>query len=416
MVKDNLNPLVSAQKQVKEACDSLNLDPAIYEYLKEPKRIIEVSIPVKMYDGSLKVFKGYRSLHNDAIGPGKGGIRFHPDVNADEVKALSIWMTFKACVAGIPFGGAKGGIACDPKTLSKGELERLSRGYVREIYKYLGEKIDIPAPDVGSNSQIMAWMIDEYMQISGGCDTGAITGKPTNFGGSKGRDEATGFGVVITAREALKKIGRDIKGATLTLHGFGNVGSYTAKHFENQGGKLIAVALREIAIYDPNGLDYEDLAKHLLTNKNLTNYSNASKISLEEFWELNVDVFVPAAVENTINSKNAKLINASIICEAANGPTTCEADCILAERGIDVIPDILANAGGVVVSYFEWVQSLTKLYWPVEEVVQREETAMVNAFKDVLEVVEKYQVTYRKAAYMSSIKKLSDVMKLRGWF
>lgn len=415
MVNDNLNPLESAQKQVKEACDALGLDPAIYEYLKEPKRIIEVSIPVKMYDGSLRVFKGYRSLHSDAIGPGKGGIRFHPDVNADEVKALSIWMTFKACVAGIPFGGAKGGIACDPKTLSRGELERLSRGYVREIYKYLGEKIDIPAPDVGSTGQIMAWMIDEYMQISGGSDTGAITGKPTNFGGSKGRDEATGFGVIITAREALKKIGRDMKGATFSLHGFGNVGSYSAKHLQNKGGKLIAVALREIAIYDPNGLDYNDLADHLLSNRNLVNYPNAAKISLEEFWELEVDVFIPAAVENTINSKIAKTINAKIICEAANGPTTSEADCILEERGIQVLPDILANAGGVTVSYFEWVQSLTKLYWPVEEVVEREEIAMVEAFKDVWEVANKYQVTYRKAAYMSSIKKLSDVMKLRGW-
>lgn len=415
MVNDNLNPLESAQKQVKEACEALNLDPAIYEYIKEPRRIIEVSIPVKMCDGSLKVFKGYRSLHSDAIGPGKGGIRFHPDVNADEVKALSIWMTFKACVAGIPFGGAKGGIACDPKILTKPEMEKLSRGYVREIYKYLGEKIDIPAPDVGSDGQVMAWMIDEYMQISGGSDTGAITGKPTIFGGSKGRDEATGFGVIITAREALKKIGRDIKGATFTLHGFGNVGSYSAKHLQNQGGKLIAVALREVAIYDPKGLDYEDLAKHLLTNKNLVNYPNATTISLEEFWKLEVDVFLPAAVENTINSKNAKVINAKIIGEAANGPTTPEADVILDQRGIQVIPDILANAGGVTVSYFEWVQSLTKLYWSVKEVVEREELAMVNAFNDVWEVKDKYQVTYRKAAYMSSIKKLSDVMKLRGW-
>lgn len=415
MAKDNLNPLESAQKQIKDACDALNLDPSMYKLLKEPKRIIEVSIPVKMDNGSLEVFKGYRSLHNDAIGPGKGGIRFHPDLNSDEVKALSIWMTLKCCVAGVPFGGAKGGVAVDPKQLSNNELEKLSRGYIREMFEYLGEKIDIPAPDVGTNGQIMGWMIDEYMKITEGSHTGVITGKPTVLGGSKGREEATGFGVAIVARETIKKLGLNIKNTTFTLQGFGNVGSYTAKHLQNQGGKIVGIALRDSAIYNPDGLDYEDMATHLKTNKNLSNYPKASKISLDEFWKLNVDVFIPAAMENAIDSEIAKKINVKIICEAANGPTTPDADIILEERGILVTPDILTNAGGVTVSYFEWVQNLYKLYWYVDEVITREETAMVNAFNDIWDIVERYNVSFRKAAYMSSIKKLTDVMKLRGW-
>lgn len=416
MINESLNPLKSAQNQIKIACDALDLDPAVYELLKEPQRVIEISIPVKMDDNSIKVFKGYRSLHNDAIGPGKGGIRFHPDVSLDEVKALSIWMTFKCCVTGIPYGGAKGGVTVDPSKLSQGELERLSRGYIQRLYYYLGEKIDIPAPDINTNSQVMAWMVDEYIKLNGNFVSGVITGKPSEWGGSKGRDEATGSGVAVVAREAAKKIGMDIKKATISIQGFGNVGGFTAKHLENQGAKIVAVCLRDFAIYNEDGLDYEDMRLHLDTHKNLSEYPKADKISIDEFWSLNVDILIPAAMENTITRENAEKINAKLICEAANGPITPEADEILEDKGILVTPDILTNAGGVTVSYFEWVQNLYKFYWSVEEVIKREEISMVNAFNDIWEVVEKHKVSFRKAAYMSSIKKLADIMKLRGWY
>ncbi|NLY45149.1 MAG: Glu/Leu/Phe/Val dehydrogenase [Tissierella sp.] len=416
MTNENLNPLESAQQQIKSACDILSLEPSVYELLKEPQRVIEVSIPVKMDDGSVKVFKGYRSLHNDAIGPGKGGIRFHPDVNMDEVKALSIWMTFKCCVTGIPYGGAKGGVTVDPRTLSQGELERLSRGYVQGIYKYLGEKIDIPAPDVNTNGQIMAWMLDEYIKLKGDYQSATFTGKTTSLGGSKGRDEATGSGVAIIAQEAIKKIGLNIKNSTVAIQGFGNVGGYTAKHIQLRGAKLVAIGLRDCAIYNKDGLDYEDMKNHLKTNNNLSNYPKASKISLDEFWSSDVDVLIPAAIENAIRSNTAELIKAKLICEAANGPITTDADKVLEEKGILVTPDILTNAGGVTVSYFEWVQNLYGYYWEVEKIIRKEEIAMINAFNDIWSIVDKYNVSFRKAAYISSIKKLADVMKLRGWY
>ncbi len=416
MLKENLNPLKTAQEQIKLACDALGLDSDVYELLKEPKRIIEIAIPVKMDNGSIKVFKGYRSLHSDAIGPGKGGVRFHPDVTFDEVKALSIWMTFKCCVTGIPFGGAKGGIAVDPSKLSQGELERLSRGYIQGLYKYLGEKIDIPAPDVNTNGQIMSWMVDEYIKLKGNFELGVITGKPTIWGGSKGRDEATGAGVSIIAKEAAKKLGLDIKNTSVAIQGFGNVGSFTAKHMQNKGAKIVSIGLRNHAIYNEEGLDYEDMKNFLKTNKSLGEYPKATKISLDEFWSLNVDILIPAAIENAITSKVAKKINAKLICEAANGPITSDADNILNEKKVLVTPDILTNAGGVTVSYFEWVQNLYNFYWDIEEIVRKEETAMINAFNHIWDIVENYDVSFRKAAYMSSIKKLADVMKLRGWY
>jgi glutamate dehydrogenase len=416
MSKDNLNPLESARHQIKMACDALSLDESVYELLKDPKRVIELSIPVNMDDGSVKVFKGYRSLHNDAVGPGKGGIRFHPDVNLDEVKALSVWMSFKCCVTGIPYGGAKGGIIVNPKELSKGELERLSRGYIQGLYKYLGEKIDVPAPDVNTNGQIMSWMVDEYMKLTGEFALGTITGKPVEFGGSHGRGEATGLGVAITARETLKKLDIDINKATVSLQGFGNVGSFTAKHLQNQGAKIVALAMRNFTLYNENGLDYNDLLLHLKENKDLSNYPKSEKISIDEFWDLNVDIFVPAALENVITSDVAKKINAKIICEAANGPTTPSADKILEERNILVTPDILTNAGGVTVSYFEWVQNLYGYYWDIDEITQKEEKSMVDAFNNVWDIKVTYNTSFRKAAYMSSIKKLADTMKLRGWY
>lgn len=421
MSKENLNPLESAQSQVKKACDTLKLGADVYELLKEPKRMIEISIPVKMDDGKLKVFKGYRALHNDAIGPGKGGIRLHPGVNSDEVKALSVWMTFKCGVMGVPYGGAKGGITVDPLTLSQGELERLSRGYVQGLHKYLGEKIDIPAPDVGSNGQVMAWMVDEYIKLTGENNMGVITGKPVSWGGSKGRNEATGFGVSVVAREAAKRVGIDMTKATVAIQGFGNVGRYTVKNVERQGSKIVAIgewapSVGTYAIYNENGLDFEDMAKHMDQNKNLIEYPKAKRISLEEFWELEVDIFMPAALENAIQEKEAKAINAKLICEAANGPITPAADAILKEKGIVVTPDLLSNAGGVIVSYFEWVQNRYGYYWSEKEVEQKQEVEMVNAFNDIWDLSEEYNVTVREAAYMIAVKKVADVMKLRGWY
>lgn len=423
MERENLNPLENAQRQIKMACDKLGLNPAAYEILKEPQRVIEISIPIKMDDETVKVFKGYRSLHNDAIGPGKGGIRFHPDVNLDEVKALSIWMTFKCCVTGIPYGGAKGGITVNPKELSEGELERLSRGYIQGIYKYLGDRIDIPAPDVNTDGKIMAWMVDEFNKLSGHHEIGVITGKPVLWGGSEGRNEATGIGVAYTVREALKKYNINIKDATIAVQGFGNVGSFTVKNIQRLGANIVAIAhhnkeIGAYAIYNKDGLDFDELYEYYYKNgnRNFLKYPKGEIISGDDFWKLNVDVLIPAALENVITKEVAENINAKLICEAANGPTTPEADDILDGRGIPLIPDILANSGGVTVSYFEWVQNLYGYYWEENEIIKKLERAMVNAFNDIWKIKEDYDVSMRKAAYLHSVKKVANVMKLRGWY
>ncbi|MFA5577785.1 MAG: Glu/Leu/Phe/Val dehydrogenase [Tissierellaceae bacterium] len=421
MSKESLNPLESAQIQVKKACDALNLGPDVYELLKEPQRMIEISIPVKMDDGTLKVFKGYRAAHNTAIGPGKGGIRFHPGVNPDEVKALSVWMTFKCGVMGVPYGGAKGGITVDPLQLSQGELERLSRGYIQGLHKFLGEKLDIPAPDVGSNGQVMAWMVDEFIKLKGYDELGVITGKPVAWGGSEGRNEATGFGVSVIAREAARELGMDITKSTVAIQGFGNVGRYTVKNVQKQGAKIVALAewtpaVGPFAIYNKDGLDFEDMAEYVKKHMNLIGYPKADRITLEEFWELDVDMLIPAALENAITEDVAKVVKAKLICEAANGPITPGADAILKERGIPVTPDILTNAGGVTVSYFEWVQNQYGYYWSEKEVEEKQEVEMVKAFKAIWKLKSEYNVTVREAAYMLSVKKVADVMKLRGWY
>jgi len=421
MSKENLNPLESAQLQVKHACDALGLAPEVYELLKEPKRMIEIAIPVKMDDGSLKVFKGYRSLHNDSVGPGKGGIRLHPGVNPDEVKALSVWMTFKCGVMGVPYGGGKGGITVDPLKLSQGELERLSRGYIQGLYKYLGEKIDVPAPDVGSNGQVMAWMVDEYIKLTGNMSVGVITGKPVAWGGSEGRNEATGFGVSVIAREAARELGMDMTKITCAIQGFGNVGRYTVKNVERQGAKIVAIAewapsVGTYAIYNENGLDFNEMAAYIDEHRNLVDFPKAKRITLDEFWQLDVDMLIPAALENAITEDVAKVVKAKLICEAANGPITPDADAILKERGIIVTPDILTNAGGVTVSYFEWVQNLYGYYWSEKEVEEKQEVEMVKAFNAIWKLREEYKVTVRDAAYMLSVKKVAEVMKLRGWY
>ncbi|VIH71548.1 NAD-specific glutamate dehydrogenase [Clostridioides difficile] len=417
----DVNVFEMAQSQVKNACDKLGMEPAVYELLKEPMRVIEVSIPVKMDDGSIKTFKGFRSQHNDAVGPTKGGIRFHQNVSRDEVKALSIWMTFKCSVTGIPYGGGKGGIIVDPSTLSQGELERLSRGYIDGIYKLIGEKVDVPAPDVNTNGQIMSWMVDEYNKLTGQSSIGVITGKPVEFGGSLGRTAATGFGVAVTAREAAAKLGIDMKKAKIAVQGIGNVGSYTVLNCEKLGGTVVAMAEwckseGSYAIYNENGLDGQAMLDYMKEHGNLLNFPGAKRISLEEFWASDVDIVIPAALENSITKEVAESIKAKLVCEAANGPTTPEADEVFAERGIVLTPDILTNAGGVTVSYFEWVQNLYGYYWSEEEVEQKEEIAMVKAFESIWKIKEEYNVTMREASYMHSIKKVAEAMKLRGWY
>lgn len=416
MPRENLNPFDNVQLQLKKACDNLNIDPNVYEILKEPLRVLEVSIPVKMDDGTIKVFKGFRSQHNDAVGPTKGGIRFHPGVTRDEVRALSMWMTFKCSVTGIPYGGGKGGIIVDPSTLSEGELERLSRGYIDAIYKLIGEKVDVPAPDVNTNGKIMAWMVDEYCKLTGKSSIGVITGKPLEFGGSLGRNAATGFGVAVVVREACKKLNIELNKSTVAIQGFGNVGSFTATNIDKLGGKIVAIAEWNGIIYNENGINIKDLLEYHKSNKSIIGFPGAKVIDSNTFWSLPVDILIPAALENVITTDNAGLIKAKIVAEAANGPTTPEADSILEQKGILLIPDILCNAGGVTVSYFEWVQNLYGYYWSEEEVEQKEEIAMVNAFNNLWKIKEDYSVSMRNSAYMYSVKRVASAMKARGWY
>ncbi|RVU55594.1 Glu/Leu/Phe/Val family dehydrogenase [Anaerosphaera multitolerans] len=419
---DTLNPLVAAQEKVRIACEKLGADPAVYELLKEPKRVIEVTIPVKMDDGTVKTFKGWRSVHSDAVGPGKGGVRFHPDVNMDEVKALSLWMTFKGGALGLPYGGGKGGISVDPSELSDRELEQLARGYVRAIHKYLGERIDIPAPDVGTNGQVMSWFMDEYAALTGdNMNMGTFTGKPVAFGGSEGRNEATGFGVAVVTREAAKRFGIDIKTAKIAVQGFGNVGSFTVKNIERQGGKVCAIAEWDknegnYALYNEKGIDFAELLAYKEENKTILGFPGATKITADEFWTNEYDILIPAALENAVTGEVAKKLNVKLVCEAANGPVTPEGDAVLEERGINLTPDILTNSGGVVVSYYEWVQNQYGYYWSVEEVEEKQEADMMKAIEGVFGVADEFNVTPREAVYMYAIKSIDEAMKLRGWY
>ena len=417
MAKETLNPFEIAQKQIKSACDKLNADPAVYEILKNPMRVLEVSFPVKLDDGTVKTFVGYRSQHNNAVGPFKGGLRFHPGVTRDEVKALSTWMTFKCSVAGIPYGGGKGGMAINPKEYSKAELERISKGFAKAISPIIGEKVDIPAPDVNTNGQIMSWMVDAYEEVAGKSTKGVFTGKPLEFGGSLARTEATGYGVHLTTKKALEKLNIDVKGATYAVQGFGNVGFYTAYYAYKDGAKIVAFSNSDVAVYNENGIDMEAVIKDFEENGRIAaNKGYGKDITNNELLELEVDVLAPCALENQITSENADRIKAKVITEGANGPTTPEADEILFKKGIIVIPDILANSGGVVVSYFEWVQNLQSYYWPFEEVQQKEDALLSTAFEDVWNLADEYKVDLRNAAYMKSIERISKAMKLRGWY
>lgn len=414
--RENLYEVVL--EQVTTACEALKIDVAVCELLKEPMRTLNVSFPVKMDDGSIRVFNGFRCQHNDVLGPTKGGIRFHPQVDMNEVKALAAWMTYKCSLLGLPYGGGKGGVEVDPRTLSKAELERLARCYIRAIAPIIGDHKDIPAPDVNTNPQIIAWMVDEFAKIRGFNEPGVITGKPVNFGGSLGRKEATGYGTALAAKLAAEKIGLDMNGARVVVQGFGNVGSYAAKYLSDFGGKVVACADYTAVIYNEDGFDVQDLMSYVANNdKVIKGYPKATKeLSPEKWIEIECDILVPAALENQINEDNVHLVKTRIISEGANGPTTPEADQILTEKGILVVPDILANAGGVTVSYFEWVQNLMNYYWTEEEVVKRLEDLMVRAFESVYKTYKDYgNVSMRIAAYMVSIERLGGAMKIRGW-
>ena len=415
--KETLNPFEIARKQVKTACDRLNADPAVYEILKSPQRVLEVTFPVKLDNGTVKTFTGYRSQHNNAVGPYKGGVRFHPNVNLDEVKALSIWMTIKCCVAGIPYGGGKGGITLDPRDYSEAELERISRAYSEAISPLIGEKIDIPAPDVNTNGKIMSWMVDAYENVVKKSAPGVFTGKPVEFGGSLARTEATGYGVNFAAVQALEKLGKDVKGATYAIQGFGNVGYHTGYYAHQSGAKVVAVSTVDVAIYNENGLDMEALFKEFQEKGFITNEAGYGKeISNAELLALDVDVLAPCALENQLTSENAGKVRAKIVVEGANGPTTPEADAILHQNGVLVVPDILANCGGVVVSYFEWVQNLQGYYWEFDEVQEKETVVLRRAFRDIWNLAQEYDVDLRTASYMMSIRRVEKAMKLRGWY
>jgi glutamate dehydrogenase len=412
--QESLKMYHSTQKVIHEALMKLGFSEEMYELLKEPLRFLEVRIPVRMDDGSVKVFTGYRSQHNDSVGPTKGGIRFHPEVDEAEVKALSIWMSLKCGITNLPFGGGKGGIICDPRQMSLRELERLSRGYVRAISQIVGPNKDIPAPDVYTNAQIMAWMMDEYSHLREFDSPGFITGKPIVLGGSQGRETATARGVAIVIEEAAKRKGIDLKGARVVIQGFGNAGSYLAKFMHDAGAKVVGVSDVYGAIADPDGLDIDYL---LDRRDSFGTFSKLFKntITNKELFELDCDILVPAAISSQITEDNAYDIKASIVVEAANGPTTLEATKILNERGIFLVPDILSNAGGVTVSYFEWVQNNQGYYWTDEEVDEKLKKIMVDSFDKIYQVAESHKVDMRLAAYMVGIRKLAEASSFRGW-
>ena len=406
--------LRSTQTIIHRALEKLGYPEEVYELLKEPLRLLTVKIPVRMDDGSVKVFTGYRAQHNDAVGPTKGGIRFHPDVTEREIKALSIWMSLKCGIVDLPFGGGKGGIVCDPRNMSFRELEKLSRGYVRAISQIVGPTKDIPAPDVFTNSQIMAWMMDEYSQIDEFNSPGFITGKPLVLGGSHGRESATAKGVTICINEAAKKRGIEIKGARVVIQGFGNAGSFLAKFMHDAGAKVVGISDAYGALHDPEGLDIDYLLDRRDSFGTVTKLFK-NTITNQELLELECDILVPAAIENQITEENAHNIKAKIVVEAANGPTTLKATEILTDRGILLVPDVLASAGGVTVSYFEWVQNNQGYYWSEEEVDEKLEKIMVKSFNNIYDTSQTRRVDMRLAAYMIGVRKMAEASRFRGW-
>ncbi|MEH7253201.1 Glu/Leu/Phe/Val dehydrogenase [Neobacillus niacini] len=411
---ETLNLLTSTQIVIHDALTRMGIRKEAFELLKEPLRILEVRIPVRMDDGSVKTFSGYRAQHNDSVGPTIGGVRFHPKVNKDEVKALSMWMSLKCGIADLPFGGGKGGIICNPRTLSFGELERLSRGYVRSISQIVGPTKDIPAPDMYTNSQIMAWMMDEYSCLRKFDSPGFITGKPLILGGSEGREEAGALGAAICIEEAAKIKGLSLKGARVIVQGFGNAGSYIAKFMGQAGAIIVGISDVYGALYDPNGLNIEYLLSRRDSFGTVTSLFEGT-LTNEELLEQECDILVPAAVSNQITSKNACNIRAKIVVEAANGPTTIEGTRILSDRGILLVPDVLAGSGGVTVSYFEWVQNIQGYYWDDKEVEKKLREKMVRAFHQVYETSKISSVNLRIAAYMVGVRKMVEASEYRGW-
>ncbi|MFP3290690.1 MAG: Glu/Leu/Phe/Val dehydrogenase [Nitrososphaeria archaeon] len=404
-----------ALQQLKKAADLLNLEEDLREVLSHPQREVQVSLPVRMDNGKVKVFTGYRVQHNNARGPYKGGIRYHPNVSLDEVRALAMWMTWKTAVLDLPLGGAKGGIICDPKTLSPGEVERLTRRYAYAISGIIGPYEDVPAPDVYTGPQHMAWIMDTYSVLKGHLEPGVITGKPIEIGGSLGRNDSTSRGVAIVVAEAAKNLNINVKGSTVAIQGFGNVGSNAAIIMAKEYGmKIVAVSDSKGGIYNKNGLNVDKVLAEKEKSGTVTTYKDAEKITNDEVLTLDVDVLVPAALEQVITKDNAEKIKAKIIGEGANGPTTPEADEILYQKGTVVIPDILANSGGVTVSYFEWVQDLERLQWSLEQVNKMLEQKMVKAFNDVYEASKKYKTDMRTAALTVAVSRVSQAIKLRG--
>jgi glutamate dehydrogenase (NAD(P)+) len=409
-----LSALENAMRQFDEAAAKLNIDQAMLDILKLPRKAIIVTLPILMDNGKFKVFTGYRVQHSIVRGPAKGGIRYHPNVNLDEVSALAAWMTWKCAVVNIPFGGAKGGIACDPTKMSSNELERLTRRYTADLMDFIGPEKDVPAPDVNTDSQVMAWIMDTYSMHARHTVTSVVTGKPVELGGSLGRREATGRGIVLTIREACKHKKIDLKGARCVIQGFGNVGSMTAEFLHEAGAKVIAVCDVYGGLSNPNGLNIPALLEHARKNKKVVGFPGGEPITCENILHMECDVLVPAALENVITAQNAHEIKAAIVAEGANGPTTADADKILDSRGIFLIPDILCNSGGVTVSYFEWVQDRMGLFWSEDEVNQRLEAIMVKAFGDVLQTSLANKTNMRIAAFMLAIKRVLDVSLIRG--
>jgi glutamate dehydrogenase (NAD(P)+) len=415
-MSDELNPFAIAQAQLDEAAKILELDPAVHEMLRWPLRELHVTLPVRMDDGTVKVFHGFRVQYNDSRGPTKGGLRFHPDETIDTVRALAAWMTWKTAVVDIPLGGGKGGIVCNPKEMSDGELERLSRAYIRQVGRIIGLEKDVPAPDVYTTPQIMAWMADEYSFLKGYNEFGVITGKPLELGGSQGRGDATARGGIFTVREAAKVLGLELKGATAAVQGYGNAGSFA--HILGQeilGLKIVAVSDSRGGIVNWDGLDPDEVIAHKRNTGSVINFPGAKNITNEELLELDVVVLFPSALENVITAENAGRIKAKISAELANGPTTPEADKILHANGIYVIPDFLCNAGGVTVSYFEMCQNAYDFYWDLATVHERLDAKMTAAFRAVHDMAQEYNVDNRVAAYLVSIARVAKAMKLRGW-
>src|SRR6478672_7173302 len=408
------NPFEAMMSRFDRAADLLDLEPGLYKVLRHPEKQITISVPVLLDNGEVEVYTGHRVLYNTSRGPAKGGIRFDLNVTLDEVTALAAWMTWKCAVVNLPFGGSKGGVVCDPLKMSVGELERLTRRYTAGIISTLGPDSDVPAPDVNTNERVMAWVMDTYSMHMRHTVTAVVTGKPIEMGGSLGRREATGRGCMIVTKEALKHLGMPIRGTTVAVQGFGNVGSIASQLLQREGCRIVAISDRTGAVYNANGIDVEDAVAYVKERRSLDGYVKGDRVTNEDLLTLDVDVLLPAALENVITTKNAGKVRAKIICEGANGPTTAAADAVLEEKGIFVIPDILANAGGVTVSYFEWVQDRGGYFWTEDTVNDRLRDIMTRSFKDVLDLARQHKVNMRTAAYMLSISRVATVHRLRG--